>query len=180
MATGPMTGLNPIGVAGEAPYNGGFNTYNVASGYATALYTGDVVKLNASTGMVEKAAAGDVALGVVIGFQYTDSNGVPQHKPFFPAAFTSTQPIYAKVVDHPMMRYETVADAAVTSVAVGTLYGPTLSAGTTFNGNSGTKVGVAAGTVVAGSSMFRIVGVTDIDNRVLEVILSRSLYRDNA
>lgn len=180
MSTGPKTGLNPLGVAGQGPYNGGFTTYQVASGYATALYTGDVVKQNTSTGMVEKAAAGDVCLGTVVGFQYVDSNGVTQHKPFFPAGYTSSKPIYAKVIDNPNMRYSVVADAAVTSVAPGTLYGPTLSAGSTFSGLSGTKAGVAAGTVVAASSMFRIVSVLDVDTRQLEVVLSRTLYRANA
>lgn len=180
MATGPKKGLNPARKIGQGPNNGGFTTYTIASGYATALFTGDVVKM-ASDGTIQKASNGDVAVGVLVGVQYVDTNGTPQHKPYFPAAFTSTQPIYAKVDDDPNSTYHVTANASVASVTPNTLWAASLGAGSTTFGLSGTLLDVGAGekTATPATAMFKVVKVTDAANNVLEVQLSRSEYRVN-
>lgn len=180
MATGPKKGLNPARKVGSQPNNGGFTTYTIASGYATALYLGDVVKL-AADGTIQKAANGDVAVGVFQGAQYIDANGTPQHKLSFPAGFTSTQTIYAKVEDNPMSTFEVIGNAAITSVTPNTLWAANLGAGTATFGLSGTLLDVSAGekTASPATAMFKVVSVIDVDNRVLEVMLSRHEYRVN-
>ena len=68
-------GLKPVRYLSGAPYNGAFNLYSVAAGYATAIYVGDPV-VDIGTGQtingsvykdVQLAATTDVITGVVIG-----------------------------------------------------------------------------------------------------------------
>lgn len=141
MATGPKKGLWVAKKVGSGPDNGGFDTYEVASGYGTALFTGDPVKLNA--GKVEKASNGDSAIGVFIGCSYIDANGTPQEKPYKPASLTPPEGvIYAKVMNEPLRTYECLANGTVAQVAVGNIYAANLDAGNTMFGLSGLTIDV--------------------------------------
>jgi hypothetical protein len=70
------SGFNPIGKMGSgAPQK--MNEYDAAGGYATKIYQGDLVKLNA--GNVERGAANDTAfIGVFWGATFDDSDGKPK------------------------------------------------------------------------------------------------------
>jgi hypothetical protein len=72
--TSRINGFKPVKHLSGAPYNGQANLYYMASGYATAAYVGDVVKIVTAadtTGRaqtVELAAAGNAVVGVIVGF----------------------------------------------------------------------------------------------------------------
>jgi len=138
MATGPKKGLWDGKKVGSGPNNGGFDTYKVASGYASAIFTGDPVKL--SSGNVILATNGADALGVFMGCHYTDANGVPQHKAYKAASLTSVDTIEAKVDTDPFKTYKCVADGTVAQVVPGNIYAVDFGTGSTSTGLSGLTV----------------------------------------
>lgn len=127
MATAPRTGLNPARKVGSGPDNKGLTTYTIASGYATALGIGDPVKL--SSGTIIKATNGADAIGVFMGCDYfDDTNKLIKYSGYWPASQTSTQTIYAKVLDDPFATFHVKADGVVTQVVPGNLYAANLTA----------------------------------------------------
>lgn len=100
-------GFKPVRASDNSPFSGGFNTYRVPSGFATALYAGDVVKL-LTTGYLDKALAGQQFRGVAGGFRWTGIDGVPRFASYLPAgtATLSAQDILVEVYDDPNTLFE--------------------------------------------------------------------------
>lgn len=144
MATGPKKGLSMAKKIGSGPNNGGFDTYDIASGYATSIFTGDIVKL--TSGKVEKAANGDTCIGVFDGCHYTGSDGTPVQKAFWAASTvpSAVDRIGAKVLNDPLYTFLAVADGTVSQVVSGNIYAMNLNAGSTMTGLSGATVAVLA------------------------------------
>lgn len=123
-------GLVPVKTINGGPWNGQANMYLIPSSNATAVFIGDLVKLagdagNAGTvvngidveGMphVVQSAAGDLSVGVVIGFLPDQDNLTRRHR----AASTNR---IALVVDDPSVVFEiqeVSGGTALTSAAVG-------------------------------------------------------------
>jgi hypothetical protein len=78
---------NPFGFIAVKSLNGGdtFQTQTVrlASGYDTAIFSGDPVKL--VSGKIEKAAATNAVYGIFVGVKYTDAKGEIQYTQNWPA-----------------------------------------------------------------------------------------------
>lgn len=142
MATGAKNGLNPAKVMGNSPDNKGFSEYSITSGYATPLFTGDVVKIG-SSGTIERATAGDSAIGVFLGCSYTDTSGTPQHARYWPASTVAADAV-AKVMDLPNATYTAKANGTLDQVKVGNLYALDIGTGTTLTGRSAAQVRVLA------------------------------------
>ena len=178
MATGPLKGLQPAKKVGSGPDNGGFDTYEIASAYATAIYTGDPVTL--VSGKIQRAANGANVVGVFMGCSYVDQNGVLQQKASWPAAYAppAGTVIQAKVMGDPFRTYLGVGSAAVGAVNVGDIFPIVLSTGSTYSGVSNATINVAA-TVLPAAGMVKVQKIVDVENRVLEVTLVNQLNRDN-
>lgn len=89
------------------------NRYRIASGYATAIYQGDMVKM-VTGGGIERVAAGDggLVLGVFNGCNYTDpTTGKPTWSNYYPGGVAAAD-IIADVIDDPNATFEVQADAA--------------------------------------------------------------------
>lgn len=119
-------GLRPIGRhdAGSLEV---FRQYPIASGYGTAIATGDIVHLvdgGTATTIEKQSAVGTSAMdivGIFIGCSYTDPN--TNQKTFsqlFPAS-TAADDIMAYVVDDPNVLFTIQADGAPTNT--GDIYG---------------------------------------------------------
>lgn len=108
--TSRINGFKPVKHLNGSPYNGQANLYYFASSYATAAYIGDVVKIVTAadtTGKaqtVELAAAGNAAVGVIVGFVVnpTDLNVTGTYKPASTAR-------YCWVADSPDVIFEAEA-----------------------------------------------------------------------
>lgn len=102
-------GFKPMRMQGGAVWNGAQTPYRLASGYGTAIYAGDVVKL-VTAGTIQKAAAGEQMRGVVLGFQWVGADGVPVYSQYWPAstATLGSNPATAFVVDDPNVLFEAV------------------------------------------------------------------------
>lgn len=167
-------GLKPVNLIGGQVFAGSTRNMKIASGYATNIFYGDVVKL-VSDGTVEKdtgtttVAANGVA-GVFLGCTYTNpSTKQPVWSQYWPAS-TVASDAYAIVADDPDVLFKVAAVSGTTVVA---FYGQTVignnvslvqNAGSTTTGDSAVAIdGTSAATTV--SLPIRIIaGVPDTAN----------------
>ena len=117
----------------------------IASGYGTAIYSGDVVTL--SSGYVQQAGATDTPIGVFYGVFYTASDGTPTFSKVWTAS-TATQgsaDAEALIYNDPGIVYEAQFTAGTPAVSfIGNKYTLSTTAGSSTNGRS--KEGVTATT----------------------------------
>ena len=158
-------GLKPSSKLGSNYNNEGVTEYKIASGTSGNIFSGDLVKM-ANTGTILVAAAGDQALGVFRGCQYTDSSGDVIYSPYWPDG-TVTSDAVAFVVDDPNALFEvqSAATGSVVQTVVGNNADIVYTSGSTITGISAVEIG---GTTAATSAQLRIVGVsTDPENSTL-------------
>jgi hypothetical protein len=90
------------------------NRYRIASGYATAIYQGDLVAVVTGGGIERVAAGGSgLILGVFNGCSYTDpTTGKPTWSNYYPGSVAAAD-IMATVIDDPDATFEVQANAAM-------------------------------------------------------------------
>ena len=158
-------GLKPINLIGGQVFAGATRQIPIASGYATNLLNGDVVKL-VSDGTLEKDTGTTTAtpVGVFLGCRYTDPNlGYELYSQYYPAN-TVASDIVAYVADDPDQLFKVAVVSGTTVVAgVGrTVVGNNVSlvqnAGSTATGNS--KVAVLSSSAATTNSLpIRVIDV---------------------
>ena len=106
-------GLKPIGTIGGRPYSGATRQIPIASGYGTAIFTGDVVQYKNDGTLIITTLQNDTSAvvgvcGVFMGCSYTDP-GTSQKtfSQYYPAS-TSASDIMAYVVDDPHVIFKAV------------------------------------------------------------------------
>jgi hypothetical protein len=136
-------GLKPMNRLDGMPYAGAIRQIPILTTHTTAIYFGDVVKLD-TTGyaVVDTGTAAATPCGVFVGCSYTDANlGYPVFKQFLPAATVATD-IMAFVVDDPNAVFKVAVVSGTTVIAgvgrtvVGANMALVQNAGSTFTGNS--------------------------------------------
>ena len=92
----------------------GFETLNIADGYSTAIYFGDVVK-KVTGGTIEKdtGTTSLTPIGVFVGCRYINSIGYVIDSQYWPG-ITTGYTVYAKVVTDPNAVFAIQADGALT------------------------------------------------------------------
>ena len=169
-------GLKPINLIGGQVFAGATRQLVIASGYATSIFYGDVVKL-ASTGTIQKDTGTTTAtpVGVFLGCSYVNSVGQVVFQQYFPASTTAPTGtvITAYVSDDPDQLFKavlvtgTTADDATSGLLPAylsrTVIGSNLemvqNTGSTVTGDS--KVGVysAAGATTTATLPIRVIDV---------------------
>lgn len=142
-------GFRPVKYLNGAPYNGAVTEYFIPSGDSTAVFVGDLVKLDgtsdpaASGGKVKgvrsviQAAASDAVVGVVVGFAIDPTNlNTPQYR----AASTGR---YVLIADDPNILFEVQEDAdggtlALASIGLNANF--VVGSGSTTTGASGMQL----------------------------------------
>lgn len=150
----------PQGFVEETPLlshtsNSKVGHYTIATGYATAIYTGDPVAKVAG-GTLVRGVAGAAVVGVFKGVVFTDSTGTTQYFPYWPAATTATN-IDAYVLDDPYAEFNIQvtgnnpisATPTVNAVDIGKNANFVIAAGSTATGYSGTSLNIASLDVTA-------------------------------
>lgn len=133
-------GAEPVNtLSASGSYTGKVRHIKIASGYSTAIFYGDFVKLVAA-GTLEKAAvttsvvAGTV--GIFVGCSYTDpSTNQMTFNQQFPAS-TAASDIMAYVVDDPKLVFKMQADEAIAQTGLGNNISAVSTAGSTSIGRS--------------------------------------------
>ena len=170
-------GLKPVNFIGGQVFAGSTRLMEIASGYATNIFYGDLVK-RVATGTIEKDTGTTTATpcGVFLGVSFTNSStGQVQQQQFYPASqaiATGTQ-IFAVVADDPDTLFQ-VAVVSGTTVITGV--------GITAIGNNATLV-QNAGSTTTGDSKVALLDSTGTSGtlpiRIIDVVRDTETTADN-
>ena len=161
-------GLKPVNLIGGQVFAGATRQMQIASGYATNIFYGDLVK-RISDGTIEKdtGTATATPCGIFLGVSFTNaSTGQVQQQQFYPASqqIKSGTQIFAVVADDPDTLFQVVSCSATTTVAamgisaIGNNIALIQNAGSTTTGNS--AVAIDEGTQTTSSTLpIRIIDV---------------------
>lgn len=156
-------GMVPARRLGSVPNSQGFSPYEIADGYATSIFFGDVVKL-ATTGYVQKDT-GTTALtpiGIFLGCEYVDATYGLRHSNYWPAsqAIASGTVAKAYILDDPNAEFTIQADETLTIAAIGANAAIVQTAGTSQFGKS--RNALDGSTVATTSTLpLRILGLVE-------------------
>ncbi len=111
-------GLQPVNLIGGQVYAGSTRLFRIASGYATSIYYGDVVKI-ASDGTIQKDTGTSTAtpVGIFLGCTYTNPSTNQKLNYQYYAGGTNAPDIQAYVVDDPDVLFKVAAVSSGTTVA---------------------------------------------------------------
>ena len=170
-------GLKPVNLIGGQVFAGATRLMEIASGYATSIFFGDLVKrISDGTIELDGGTATATPCGVFMGVQFTNgSTGQVQQQQFYPASqsIKSGTKIFAVVADDP----DTLFQAAVVS-------GTTVitGVGITAIGNNASLV-QNAGSTTTGNSAVAILDSTATTNtrpiRIIDVVRDTATAADN-
>lgn len=115
--TNAPKGLEPVRMLDGSAWTGALNSYQIATTYATALYTGDPVTIGTS-GFLEVGAAGSPIVGVFMGVKWTDSTGRVRFEKFWPGnpGVLTGSTVEALVIDDPNVVF-TIQETSGTGTA---------------------------------------------------------------
>ena len=165
-------GLRAVNELGGLPYAGSTRTFLIdPAGYATNIYNGSIVYVNAAgyinivattgadvtTNSFPTTGAFTGAIGIFVGCSYVNAQGQQMFGQYYPSGTTGV--VTAYVIDDDRAVFQVQAAAALTQAAVGqNVYlstAQTTSTGSTQNGNSNSKV---SATTATASAAFRVIG----------------------
>jgi len=160
-------GLKPVNLIGGQVFAGATRLMEIASGYATSIFYGDLVQ-RVAAGTIEKdtGTATATPCGVFLGVQFTNgSTGQVQQQQFYPASqsIKSGTKIFAVVADDPDTLFQVAVVSGTTVItgvgitAIGNNTTLVQNAGSTTTGNS--AVAVTATTAVTATLPIRIIDV---------------------
>lgn len=159
-------GLKPINHIGGLPYSGSTRLIPITSAYATNIFYGDIVAIDATNGTIVKVTATGAdgttnafpagVVGVFLGCTYTDPNlKYKLFKQYWPASTVATDAA-AYVVDDPDALFQAQANGALAQTTLGGNVCVVQTAGSTVTGNS--AVALNASSIAASTFLpFRIV-----------------------
>ena len=143
-------GLKPVNLIGGQVFAGATRLMEIADGYATSIFYGDLVK-RVTAGTIEKDTGTTTATpcGVFLGVSFTNSStGQVQQQQFYPASqsIKSGTKIFAVVADDPDTLFQVVSCSGTTVVAgmgiaaIGTNIALIQKAGSSTTGNSAVAI----------------------------------------
>jgi hypothetical protein len=170
-------GLKPVNLIGGQVFAGATRLMQIASGYATNIFYGDLVK-RISDGTIEKDTGTTTATpcGVFLGVQFTNgSTGQVQQQQYYPASqsIKSGTQIFAVVADDPDTLFQVAVVSGTTTIS---------GVGITAIGNNATLV-QNAGSTTTGNSKVAILDSTATTNtlpiRIIDVVRDTATAADN-
>jgi len=170
-------GLKPVNLIGGQVFAGSTRLMQIASGYATNIFYGDLVK-RISDGTIEKDTGTTTATpcGIFLGVQFTNgSTGQVQQQQYYPAsqAIKSGTQIFAVVADDPDTLFQVAVVSGTTTIS---------GVGISAIGNNATLV-QNAGSTITGNSAVAILDSTATTNtlpiRIIDVVRDTATAADN-
>lgn len=163
-STAAPYGLRPVNLIGGQPYAGSTRLIKIANAYASNIFYGQPVSVNASGVVIAETGTSNVAatgvVGVFVGCTYTDPNLLYKvFKQYWPTGTVATD-AFAYVVDDPDVVMQAQASGPIAQTDLGANIGFGTSAGNTLNGNSTTPLSNASVAQTA-TLPLRIVGFVD-------------------
>ena len=136
-------GLVPVNRIDGMPYAGAIRQIPVASGYGTAIFYGDTVKISNGYIVADTGTNNATPCGVLVGCAYTNSSGQPVEGQYYPASASNA---VAYVVDDPMAAFKVAVVSGTTTIAgvsrdvVGSNMALVQNTGSTTTGDSAVAV----------------------------------------
>ena len=157
-------GFRPVGLLGGGSWSDSIRHVKIASGYGTAIFYGDAVKI-VSAGTIEKDAGTTTMtpVGIFVGCRYTDPN---TNQPTYAQQWTASvaaSDAFAYVVDDPNVVFQAQGDATLAQTALGNNVAVVQTAGSTAIGTS--KNAIDSSTIATTKPLpIRILGFGDGPN----------------
>lgn len=155
-------GARPVGtLSASGSFTGKVRHYGIASGYGTAIFYGDFVKLVAA-GTVEKDTGTTTLtpVGIFLGVSYTDPNTSQKtFSQYFPAS-TAADDIQAYVLDDPNVLFEMQADGSAAVTNIGNNVAVVQTAGSTSIGTSKNAIDISTAASTTATLPVRIVDIS--------------------
>ncbi len=155
-------GARPVGtLSASGSFTGKVRHYGIASGYGTAIFYGDFVKLVAA-GTVEKdtGTTSLTPVGIFLGVSYTDPNTSQKtFSQYFPAS-TAADDIQAYVLDDPNVLFEMQADGSAAVTNIGNNVAVVQTAGSTSIGTSKNAIDISTAASTTATLPVRIVDIS--------------------
>jgi hypothetical protein len=141
-------GLRPVNLVGGIPFAGSTRMIKIASGYATDIFYGDVVKWTTDGTLVKETGTTTATMvGIFLGWTNLATTGIGGSGTFTPAsqywaASTVASNAFAVVADDPNILFKvavvsgTTVIAGVGRTAIGTNFALVQNAGSTTTGDS--------------------------------------------
>ena len=158
-------GLLPINLIGGQVFAGSTRLIPIATNSSTAIFYGDVVKLN-DTGTLSKDTGTDAAtpVGVFLGCTYTDPVYGKTFRQYYPGT-TNINDVQAYVLDDPDALFKVAVTSAYNSTTISYVNRTSVgnnavlaqNTGSTTTGNS--KVGIVAATNTTSTWPVRVIDV---------------------
>ena len=122
-----------------------------------AIYKGDLVKLDGTTGVVIVSAAGDASIGIFDGCKYNDATGKPTYSPYWPGSTSGATNIEFYVITDILTVFEIQSGGSVAATAIGDSADVVVAAG---NVNTGVSASYLDTTLKGAAAVgnFRIAG----------------------
>ena len=175
-------GLRPYRKLDGTPLVGAQNRYTIASGYADAIFQGEMVE-PLGTGNIQRHGpnTSDAVVGVFNGVFYNDpTTQKPTYSNYYPGSITPTQgDITAFVVDDPDAVFLMDADEAFTRADLFKNYSVTTAGGVTQTGISSVQLDVSASGTAATFAVQAIDITQDPENQDTTVSNANILVRIN-
>jgi len=170
-------GLKPVNLIGGQVFAGSTRLMEIANGYATSIFYGDLVK-RVAAGTIEKdtGTATATPAGVFLGVSFTNSStGQVQQQQFYPASqsIKSGTKIFAVVADDPDTLFQVAVVSGTTTIS---------GVGISAIGNNGTLV-QNAGSSTTGNSAVALLDSTAVTAtlpiRIIDVVRDTETTADN-
>tara|TARA_R100000306_G_C4318502_1_gene113860 strand:+ start:106 stop:681 length:576 start_codon:yes stop_codon:yes gene_type:complete len=156
-------GLRPVRKLDGSPFINAQNRYRIASGYATAIFQGDLVTPVAAGGIERHTAnTTNAVVGVFNGVFYTDpTTAKPTWKNYYPGSITASD-IIATVLDDPDLVSTIDSDGAFAAADIFKNFSVTNVTGNTNTGTSKVQLDYS----VSGTASTFVIQAIDISQNV--------------
>ena len=154
-------GLRPVRKLDGSPFINAQNRYRIASGYATAIFQGDLVK-PVTGGGIERAVAAtsDRVIGVFNGVFYTDpTTQKPTFKNYYPGGVAASD-IIANVIDDPSVVYSIDSDGAFAVADIFKNFAITTATGSTLIGISEVQMDFSVSGLTTSGTVLQAIDVS--------------------
>ena len=154
-------GLRPVRKLDGSPFINAQNRYRIASGYATAIFQGDLVK-PVTGGGIERAVANtsDLVVGVFNGVFYTDpTTQKPTFKNYYPGGVAASD-IIANVIDDPSVVFSIDSDGAFAVADIFKNFAITNVTGSTLTGISEVQLDYSVSGLTTSGTVLQAIAIS--------------------
>lgn len=174
-------GLLPVKLIGGQVFAGSVRQLRIQSGYATAIFHGDLVGLSGGYVVKDTGTTSANPIGIFLGCEYVDAVSGLRHSQYFPAstaAPTGTE-IFAYVCDDPDALFQVQSDEALDITDIGKNFALVQGSGSTATGKSAVALDGSTAATTATLPVRMIDFVSPLTDTYPDVLVKINTHRYN-